>query len=113
MSVTEPESVGFGSILKDIFHQVGHWFRSGEPPPRAQVKSIYLMIFLNLFGFAALTVFFLAFFEVRFVGVFTSIIPIAFVAFLTLCPGLYGAWLCFACWRRFYGYDWLMVPNYD
>jgi hypothetical protein len=107
------ESVGIRTILVDICHQIGLWFRSGESPPPTQVKSIYLMIFLNIFGFAALTVFTLAYFEVKFVGLFTSLIPIAVASFLTLCPGIYGAWLCFACWRKFYGYDWFMVPNYD
>jgi hypothetical protein len=105
--------VGIGAIVSDLFRQVGLWFRSGEPPPASQVKSIYLMIFLNLFGFAALTVFMLAYLEIRFVAFFPSLVPIAAACFLTLCPGLYGAWLCFACWRKFYGYDWFMVPNYD
>ena len=31
---------------------------------------------------------------------------------VTLCPGLYGLWVTICCWRRVYGYDWFMLPEF-
>lgn len=106
------DSTSFSFILGDIFHELAKWIRAGDKPPRTQVGSIYLMIALNLFGITALTVWTLAFFEIKFYNVFTSIAPLAFIAFVTLCPGLYGLWVTLCCWRRVYGYDWFMLPEF-
>jgi hypothetical protein len=106
-------SISTFAIIKDIFHQIHLWFQAGDPPPRTQVKSIYLMIFMNIVGFCALTIWLLAYFRIKFYSTFVSIVPIGIVAFLMLCPGIYGAWVSFSCWRRRYGYDWFMIPHYD
>lgn len=99
-------------IVKDIFKQIGIWFRKGDRPPPRQVKSIYLMVFLNIVGIAALIVWCLSFFGIKFENTFKSLIPLAFVAFITLCPGLYGLWVSVCCWRRVYGYDWNIIPEF-
>jgi hypothetical protein len=107
------ESTTIRFIVGDIFHQIGLWFRSGVAPPSAQRKSVWLMLFFNFVGFAVLTLFLMAFFQVKFVGTFTSIVPLAFTSFLFLCPGLYGLWVSLASWRNVSGYDWRMLPNFD
>jgi hypothetical protein len=106
-------SISTFAIIKDIFHQIPLWFRAGDPPPRTQVKSIYLMIFMNIVGFSALTVWLLAYFGIKFDHPDLPLVPIGIIAFLMLCPGIYGGWVSFCCWRRRYGYDWFMIPNYD
>jgi hypothetical protein len=113
MSGQPAGSISVGEVLKDTVQQFKQWCRAGDPPPRTQVKSIYLMIFLNIFGLISLTIWTLAVLEIKFYGIFTSLIPLAGVAFLTLCPGIYGAWVSFCCWRRVYGYDWFMIPHFE
>jgi hypothetical protein len=71
------------------------------------------MIFLNVFGLISLAVWTLAALGVKFTTVFTSTVPLAVVAFLTLCPGIYVGWVSLCCWRRVYGYDWFMVPHFE
>jgi hypothetical protein len=107
------DSLGIRSILRGMVHGVAGWVRSGDPPPKTQVKSLYLMVLLNIIGFTALTVWILGVLEIKFYDTFTSLIPLAFTAFVTLCPGLYGLVVSFCCWRRVYGYDWYMIPHYE
>ena len=106
------DSTSASFIVGDIFRSVVEWVRAGDKPPRTQVGSVWLMIALNLFGFTALTVWLLAVLEIKFYDTFTSIVPLAFIAFVTLCPGLYGLWVTICCWRRVYGYDWFMLPEF-
>jgi hypothetical protein len=113
MSHPVARSLSVWEILTGTVQQFKQWCRAGDPPPRTQVKSIYLMIFLNIFGLIALTVWALAVLEIKFNGVFTSLVPLLAVAFLTLCPGIYGAWVSFCCWRRVYRYDWFMIPHFE
>ena len=100
-------------LLKKSLENFRAWFKKGVPPPATQVKSLYLMVFLILFGFATGTVFVLAYFKIMFYTWFVSIYPLAFVSAITLIPGIYAAWVSYHCWRGVRGYDWYMIPNYD
>lgn len=105
--------VSSSSSIKNLFRSIRNWIKAGDPPPKTQVKSLYLIAFLLLMGISSLTFLILAYFEICFTDCVTSLIPVAFIAFLTLTPSLYGVWVSFCCWRRVYGYDWFMIPNCD
>lgn len=90
-----------------------NWINAGDPPPKAQVNSLYLILFLFSIGFSALMVFIFAYLKICFYEYITSLVPLGAIAFLTLTPSVYGAYVAFCCWRRVYGYDWYMIPNFD
>jgi hypothetical protein len=112
-SIGARRSITICSIVRDIFHQIYVWFRAGSSPPQSQRNSVLFLIFLNLVGLVALTIWLLAFFKIKFYATFTSIVPIAIVAAMMLIPGLYGTWLSWCCWRRRPGYSWDMLPRYN
>ncbi|KAK8888213.1 hypothetical protein M9Y10_039277 [Tritrichomonas musculus] len=99
--------------IKNVFKSIRNWVNAGDPPPKTQVKSLYLIFFLLLLGISSLTFLILSYFEICFIDCVTSLVPVAAIAFLTLTPSLYGVWVSFCCWRRVYGYDWFMIPNCD
>ena len=99
--------------LTQPFHRVLEWIRAGNPPPKTQVKSLYLMVFLLVFGFSVATVWFMAFFRIRFYEVISSLTSLFIIGFLALCPGLYALWVSICCWRRVPGYDWWIIPHFE
>lgn len=99
--------------IKNIFRSIRKWVKAGDPPPKTQVKSLYLIAFLLFIGMSSFIFLTLSYFEICFTDCVTSLVPVAVLAFLTLTPSIYGTWVSFCCWRRVYGYDWFMIPNCD
>jgi hypothetical protein len=108
-----PASLGARLIAQSITGPLRAWLGAGNPPPRDQRSSLWFMAFLNLMGLLVLSLFTRALFDVRLRAAFTSIAPLALVAFILLCPGLYGAWVSACAWRRVRGYDWAMIPRFQ
>ena len=104
--VREPK---FFSIPKRI-HE---WFAAGDPPPKTQVKSLYLMVFLLLFGISTGTVALLSVLRVYFYEGINNVGVLFFLSAITLIPGVYAAWTSFCCWRRVPGYDWWIIPHFE
>ena len=100
------------SILS-IIRRIQNWFAAGDPPPKTQIKSLYLMVFLLIFGFSTGTVWFLAFFRIRFYEVIDHLGVLFILSAITLIPGIYAAVVSFCCWRRVRGYDWWIIPHFE
>lgn len=106
------ESINVKNMIIYTFNQIKDWFKRGNPPPKTQVKSLYLMVFLLIIGIIFATISICSRMDIGFQGVFKQDAPVGFVAFLTLCPSLYGLYISYHCWRNHHGYDWFMVPNF-
>ncbi|EAX99338.1 hypothetical protein TVAG_181950 [Trichomonas vaginalis G3] len=103
------------SILQiyNIWPNFKAWCAAGDPPPKTQVKSLYLMVFLLIFGFSTGTVWFLSAFDIKFVGQIEHLWILFLLSFLTLTPGLYALFISYHCWRRHRGYDWWIIPHFE
>lgn len=88
------------------------WVKAGEKPPKGQVKSIFLSIFLSIFGVLTTTYWFLHNFKYVDHKIEQPYV-LLIISFLTLTPGFFGIFASFMCWRRVKGYDWWIIPNWD
>lgn len=102
-----------GHSILSISKRIHEWFAAGDPPPKTQVKSLYLMIFLLIFGFSTGSVWFLAFFRIRFYEAIDHLGVLFLLSAITLIPGIYAAFVSFCCWRRVRGYDWWIIPHFE
>jgi uncharacterized membrane protein len=112
-SPTGGASLSVFSIITSFFGGIAGWFRAGDPPPKTHRKSMAIMTALLIFGFAFVTMWVLALLEIGIWAQIRSPGSMAGCAFLTLCPGLYAAWVTVCCWRRIPGYSWGMIPFFD
>lgn len=97
----------FNSYVKRIIQ----WVRAGDPPPNSQKKMLYLIIFLFFFGIGTTTMWILSY-----MGIILNLQSpnyLLVISFMTLCPSLYGMVVSYCCWRRYHGYDWWIIPNFD
>ena len=106
------QELNFVKRLRFYYSNFKKWCQAGDPPPSTQVNSLYLMVFLLIFGHIMGVMFFLALFDIACVGWFTSLFPLAFSSLITLIPSYYILWVSYHCWRKAPGYDWYIVPNF-
>ena len=108
----EGKSIQKPAIIS-LNQRIREWFAAGDPPPKTQVKSLYLMIFLLIFGFSTGIVAFLSYFKIYFYEGINNIGVLFLLSAITLIPGIYAAWTSFCCWRRVPGYDWWIIPHFE
>lgn len=105
----------FGPLI--LMHKwisnTNEWIKSGEAPPKKQHGSLVLALVLFFIGLSTTAVWFLATFHIKFDDVLVTVNPLLFVSFITLCPSLYAGWVSICCWRKVYGYDWNMIPDWE
>ncbi|EAY05976.1 hypothetical protein TVAG_124000 [Trichomonas vaginalis G3] len=89
------------------------WCAAGDPPPQTQVKSLYLMVFLLVFGITTGTIWILSTFFNYFQGSIEHTWIFLFASFITLLPGVYALDISYHCWRRHRGYDWWIIPHFE
>ena len=106
-------NLSFLNSIENKLTKIKIWFKSGNPPPKTQIKSLYLALFLFLFGISVFTFFILSYFKIYFYEFVSSNMVLLLISFLTLCPSIYAFWISYHCWRKYPGYDWWIIPHYE
>ena len=112
-SKASPDSLTFQWIVKDIIRAFREWLLSGTPPPAPQRRMLYVITFLIAFGIGTAVAFAYAIADVAPFNSMNAYQWLPVLSFLGLCPGLYGAFVAFCCWRNVHGYDWWIIPGLD